>query len=79
MNAGYPKIAKKCGGFPASGFGSVVGAMEDPVQAALRKAAARAERLAVLDFAKTTMERLLNIPMENDELTWCAEMKTPTS
>lgn len=46
------------------------------VQRALQRAADRAERHAVLDSALTSMDRLLNYPLEPEMLPWGAAMST---
>ena len=43
---------------------------------ALQKAAARAERHAVLDTARPTLERVLNYPHPPELLPWGAAMST---
>ena len=48
--------------------------MSDAVKAALQKAAARAERHALLDGAVTQMERLLNYPLGPEMLPWGSAM-----
>lgn len=42
----------------------------DVVARVLRQAAERAERLAVLDTAQATIEKLLNYPMPPESLPW---------
>lgn len=54
----------------------VNGTISDAVQRALQKAAARAERHAVLDTARPTLERVLNYPHPPELLPWGAAMST---